>query len=44
MSRIVYAAILLAAAVLTVGATGCQSTGSGGGGYSGSDGHYGHNH
>lgn len=44
MSRILYAVVLLAAAVLTFGVTGCQSTGRGGGGYSGSDGHSGHNH
>lgn len=42
MSRILYAAVLLAAVAVSVSAIGCQSTG--GGGYSGSDGHYGHNH
>ena len=41
MSRCLFAALLLAAAVLTIGAVGCQSTG--GGGY-GSDGHAGHSH
>lgn len=41
MSKILYAAVLLAAALFTVGAIGCQSTG--GGGY-GSDGHAGHSH
>lgn len=42
MSKILYTVVLLAAALFTVGAVGCQSPG--GGGYGGSDGHYGHNH
>ena len=42
MARVWYA-LLLAAAVALV-ASGCESTGSGGGSPVGSDGHFGHSH
>ncbi len=42
MSKWIYALLLALALTISVGSTGCQSTG--GGNYSGSDGHAGHSH
>lgn len=42
MSKLLSIGLLVVAVALSVSSLGCQSSGSGG--YSGSDGHYGHSH